>query len=122
MCCCNITTEVLMANFFAAICSRSIQDPTIDRAYSIKDLKTFLDWISARFPVYVTSNFSSIEVHNCVERHSDLYVSVEINGEYYVKSGEFAPNLDYFRPSLPESIVDYLKNISNLYVSELTTG
>ena len=115
MCCNRIDTDALMANLFAV--SRESVEPYPEE-FSFTALRKYLDFLSERFPVYVTSDFSRQAIDECVAEYPDLYQRAESEGgELIVKSGSLCPNLEYFNASFSESISTFINNMTKIYLS-----
>lgn len=114
-CCCRINTEQILANFFAKFNS--------DREVSIAELGNYLDYLSERFPVYVTSDFSSSNVHWCTTRYPGIYTLCEHDdGTFGIKKTEgMIPNLKLFNDCFSEAYASFIERTTEGYFKNATT-
>lgn len=113
MCCCRINTDVLMANFFA-----KLED---NRAITLNDLQSYLDFLSEEFFVYVYSDFCAEKVKECAEEYSELYQIKKLGEEFVIERGSLTPNLKYFNAIYSEAVSSHIERMTSYFFS-MNTG
>ncbi len=116
MCCNRINTDALMANLFAA--SGEAAGPT-PLEFSVASLREYFNFLSERFPVYVTSDFSPQAVDDCVEEYPELYQMCEDeNGQTVIRSsGCGRPNLEFFNAPFSKDISTHISRMTRLFLN-----
>lgn len=112
MCCCRIDTDVLMANLFAESADNDVR-------YTMENMGDYLNFLSQKIPIYLSTNFSEETVFKCAQRFPKLYkFSKDENGTIIVESGNSRPNLEYFNASYSANVSDYIKKITRVYIDD----
>lgn len=109
MCCCRINTDVLLANFFS-----KLED---NRIVTINDLRFYLDFLSERFFVYVTSDFCVEKVKECVSKYPELYQIKKHGEDIVIEHGSLIPNLEYFNAVYSDAISSYIERMTSYFFS-----
>ena len=108
MCCLRVDTDVILAQLFAA--------SKYPVSYTMEDIKKYFNFLSQKFPVYLTTNLCEDLVVSCTEEYPELYVLSNNGKEIVVKSGNFYPNLDYFMTMFQEGNKNYMKIVTESYL------
>jgi len=116
MCCSRINTDVLLANLFAASGDFAGTRPV---EFSVASVREYFSFLSERFPVYVTSDFSLQAVNDCVEEYPELYQKCkDENGQTVIRSsGCKHPNLEFFNAPFSKDISTHISRMTKLFLS-----
>lgn len=107
-CCCRIDTEQILANFFAKLNS--------DRDVTVQELENYLNYLSERFPIYVSSNLSQSSIQQCVEKYPRIYGFKEQNDHSItIHTSELVPNLKYFNTCFSEAYASFIERTTEGY-------
>ncbi len=121
MCCNKINTDVLMANLFATSGEIAGHDP---QEFSVASLKEYFAFLSANFPVYVASDFSTQAVYECVEKYPELYkMCKDESGQTVIRlSSDKIPNLKFFNAPFSKDISTHICRMTKLFLSTGKNG
>lgn len=114
MCCCEVNTDVLLANLFA---KKKNGD-----GVTLNVLKDYLNFLSQWIPIYVTSNLCKEEIIICAEHYKELYELRDENGEIKIFPGKTSPKLSYFNNCYNKSIGEYIERLTDLFLNNANTS
>lgn len=109
MCCCRINTDVLLANFFS-----KLED---NKVATLNDLRSYFNFLSERFFVYVTSDFCIEKVRECVNEYPELYQIKNQGEDIVIEHGCLIPNLEYFNAIYSDAVSSYIERMTSFFFS-----
>jgi len=104
-----------MANLFAASGEIAGRDPP---EFPVATLREYFTFLSANFPVYVASDFSTQAVYDCVEEYPELYQRCkDKSGKTVIRlSGNKIPNLEFFNSPFSKDISTHICRMTKLFL------
>lgn len=111
MCCDRINTDTLLANLFASG-SRNY--------YTFEELAEYYEYLLSFSAMYVASDFCEDSVRQCTNRYPTLFRMYEDVGQVpVVYTGTARPNLQFFNAAYSLDMQDYIRRVTDFYVSKL---
>lgn len=111
-CCYRLDTDVILANLF--------EGSSYPVKYSYDDVHEYFRFLSERFPTYLSTNLSEHELYVCADEFYDLYSTYkDKDGEVYIESKDYKPNLDYFNCRYSFGLRHYLGDLTKEYLEQI---